>query len=146
MTLDPGPIDAPPSLPPLEPVVPVVPGAPSWLTGEFYTAIAPLAAAIGGLIAGHHLVPDDVERQLIGFGTVVAGLYALARTVLKMVHVHSAAAVARAQSIAVAQAAARTPSGPPVDMAALSAAVVDELDRRFVLQVRRTPRKRAVDA
>lgn len=111
-------------------VVPDVPGSPSWLTGEFYAALAPLAAGLITLLTGRHVVPAEAQDWLVGAGTIVAGTYAVARTVLKATHVHAAAAVARAAAISQAQAAAARPAGPGLsdtDLARIADAVTSRI-------------------
>lgn len=129
------------------PTVPAFPGAPSWLTGEFYAAIAPLAAGLITVATGKHLVAAQVQDWLVGAGVIVLGAWALARTLLKAVHVHAAASVARSQAIAAAQAMARTPPASAGlthgDAQLLAAAVVDAMAVRFTLPARRAPRKAA---
>lgn len=121
-------------------------GNVSWMTGEFYAAIAPLVVAIIGAFAGRHLVAADVEHQLTVIGTGVAGAYALARTVLKGVHVHAQAKIAAAASMSAAAVARTTPppSTPVVthgDAERVAAAVAAVLEERY--QLRRRPAKPA---
>jgi hypothetical protein len=126
----------------VEPAVPAVPGTPSWLTGEFYAALAPFAAGLITVASGRHVVPAQVQDWLVGAGTVVIGVYALARTLLKVMHVHAAAVVARAQAITRAQAIAATPRvETAVDVDAIAAAVTAQLDSAFVRR-RAQPRKK----
>lgn len=140
-----------------EPAVDPAPGTPSWATGEFYAAMAPLVVAIVGAVTHGAVVPGQVEKELAAIGTVVAGAYALARTLLKATHVHaqakvaaaasmSAAAVARGSSDVAARvnldAVATHAARHAVSPAAIAAAVADELDARFVLRARTVPRKK----
>lgn len=115
------------------------PSTPSWATGEFYIALAPIVVVIVGAFGGHGVVPADVEKQLAAIGTGVAGAYALGRTLLKAVHVHAAAKVAAADAMSAAAVARSTPPPPAVthgDAERLADAVADVLDRRFVLRRR----------
>jgi hypothetical protein len=143
-----------------EPAVDPEPGVPSWATGEFYVAIAPLVVAILGAVTHGAVVPGQVEKELAAIGAVVAGAYALARTLLKATHVHAQAKVAAAASMSAA-AVARSSSGGAVadrvnldavaahaarhavDAKAIAGAVADVLDDRFVLRRRAVPRKKS---
>jgi hypothetical protein len=118
-----------------EPAVDPEPGVPSWATGEFYVAIAPLVVAILGAVTHGAVVPGQVEKELAAIGAVVAGAYALARTLLKATHVHAQAKVAAAASMSAAAVA--------VDAKAIAGAVADVLDDRFVLRRRAVPRKKS---
>jgi hypothetical protein len=120
-------------------------GNPSWATGEFYAAIAPLVVAILGAVTHGAVVPGQVEKELAAIGAVVAGAYALARTMLKATHVHAQAKVAAAASMSAAAVARATPppAAPVVthgDADRVAEAVAAALEQRFVL--RRRPTKK----
>lgn len=79
---------------PAAPAVDVTPPTPSWATGEFWVALAPLLTGVATIVSGHQVKTSEVTRELIVVGTIVAGVYALARTLLKAVHVRSATQLA----------------------------------------------------
>lgn len=96
------------------------PGRISWMTGEFYAAIAPVVAALVAVFVHHSVSTVSVQTTLVEVGGAVSGAYAVSRTLLKAVRVHGAAKAAAA--------AAATPlTLPPATIDALADAIATRI-------------------
>lgn len=79
------------------------PGRISWMTGEFYAAIAPVVAAIVAVFVHHSVSTVSVQTTLVEVGGAVSGAYAVSRTLLKAVRIHSAGRAAAAAAVAASR-------------------------------------------
>jgi hypothetical protein len=113
----------PPDMPPAVAAAAAVPnpGRISWMTGEFYAAIAPVVAALVAVFVHHSVSTVNVQQTLIEVGGAVSGAYAVSRTLLKAVRVHSAGRAAAAAAVAAARAPATTL--PPATIDAIADAI-----------------------
>lgn len=113
----------PPDTPPAVVAAAAVPnpGRISWLTGEFYAAITPVAAALVAVFVHHSVSSTSVQQTLVIVGGAASGAYAIARTMLKAVRIHSAARAAATAAAATARAPQLTL--PPATINAIADAV-----------------------
>lgn len=96
------------------------PGRISWLTGEFYAAVTPVVAALVAVFVHHSVSSTSVQQTLVIVGGAASGAYAIARTLLKAVRIHSAA---RAAATAAAAAARAPLTLPPATINAIADAI-----------------------